>query len=273
MMEAREMPIEVEGGPLRSFSQEDFYELDQVVMGITFRVHNEFGRFFDELVYKREIEARCLQAGIPTERELRIWVRHGSFEKVFRADLVFSRGVIFEVKTVESLCAAHEAQALNYLMLTGVHHGKLVNLRPERVRWRFVSTQLTPMSRRRITIEDSVWRLVNSRSRILKHRLAELLHDWGAFLECNLYREALNHSSDGEAVVVRRIPVLAGGRMIGEQAVHMVDDDTAFALTSITKPTEGMRLHLERFLAHTPLRHVQRVNLNRHRIEFVTLSQ
>ncbi|MCY2994423.1 MAG: hypothetical protein NTY19_42130 [Planctomycetota bacterium] len=43
-------------------------------MGITFQIHNQFGRLLDELLYKREIAARCAATGIPCERELWIWV-------------------------------------------------------------------------------------------------------------------------------------------------------------------------------------------------------
>jgi GxxExxY protein len=267
------MPIETEGGPLRVFSQDEFYELDHAVMGITFKIHNQFGRLLDELLYKREIAARCAQAGVPTERELRVWVKHGSFTKEYAIDLVFSHGVIYEAKAVEWLAPAHEAQTLNYVLLTGTHHAKLINLRPERVQWRFVSTRLTPEARKRVTIDGAAWREVNLGSRQLKQTMLELLDDWGAFLECNLYRDALTHFLGGEAAVVRRIPVYSDERVIGEQEVHLVCDDTAFAVSAVTESTDGMRTHLGRFLVHTPLQHLQWINLNHHRIEFVTLSK
>lgn len=267
------MPIEVEGGPLRVYSQEDFHELDRAVMGIAFDIHNEFGRFLDELLYKRELAVRCLEAGLPTERELRVWARHGSFEKEYKIDLVYSHGVINEAKTVESLAPAHEAQTLNYLLLTGTHHAKLLNFRPERVQWRFVSTHLTPDARRRVSIDDGNWRPVNPRSQSLKEALIDLVSDWGAFLECNLYREALTHVLGGEAAVVHRIPVFSHDRKLGEQEVHLVTEDTAFAVTAVTDSRDGMRTHLGRFLAHTSLRHLQWINFNHHQIEFVTLSK
>ena len=34
----------------------------------------------------------------------------------------------------------------------------------------------------------------------------------------------------------------------------------------------GMREHLRRLLGHTGLRHIHWINLNRHRVKFVTLS-
>ncbi len=267
------MPIEVQGGPLRLFSQDDFHELDHAVMGITFQIHNQFGRFLDELLYKREIAARCTESDIPTEREVRIRVTHGTFTKEYSIDLVFSHGVVYEAKAVEWLAPAHEAQTLNYVLLTGTHHAKLINLRPERVQWRFVSTRLTPELRKRITIDDSAWRDVDARSRRLKDTMIELLSDWGAFLECNLYRDALTHFLGGPAVVIRRIPVYSDERLIGEQEVHLVSEDVAFAVSAVTESTDGMRIHLGRFMTHTRLKHLQWINLNHHRIEFITLSE
>jgi len=267
------MPVEIEHGPLRAFSQDEFHELDHKVMGIVFGIHNEFGRFLEELLYKREIEARCLDAGIPTERELRVWVRFGSFSKEYRIDLVFSHGVIFEAKTAENLTLAHEAQTLNYLMLTDTHHGKLVNFRPERVQWQFISTQLTSQVRRHVTIDDCRWRSVNERSELLKNTMVDLVHDWGAFLECQLYRGALTHFLGGEESIVRPVPVFSDTRKIGEQEVHLVTDDIAFAVTAVTESAAGMRSHLSRFLTHTRLLHLHWINLNHHRIEFETLSR
>ncbi len=55
--------------------------------------------------------------------------------------------------------------------------------------------------------------------------------------------------------------------------MHLVFDDTAFAVSAVTKSTDGMRTHLGRFLAHTPLQHLQWINLNHHRIEFITFSK
>ena len=233
------MPIEIQNGPLRVFSQDEFHELDHAVMGVSFQIHNQFGRFLDELLYKREIAVRCAGSGISTERELRIWVTHGSFTKEYAIDLVFSHGIIYEAKAVECLAPAHEAQTLNYLLLTGTHHAKLINFRTERVQWRFVSTRLTPEMRRQITIDDSAWRDVNTASRRLKDTMLELLRDWGAFLERGLYRDALTHFFGGETAVVRRIPVYSDERVIGEQEVHLISEDTAFAVTPSPNQPRG----------------------------------
>lgn len=267
------MPIEVEHGPLRVLTQDEFHEVDRAVMRIVFDVHNEFGRFLDELLYKREIETRTRRIGIPTDRERRVWVRHGLIEKEYRIDFVFANGAIFEAKTVESLAPAHFIQTLNYLLLTGTHHGKLINLRSQRVQWEFVSTQLTHERRHQFSIDDTQWRPVNPRSQQLKDTLISLANDWGVFLESRLYREALTDVLGGEAMVMRRIPIFSNDAHLGEQEVRLATDDTAFAITATTESESFMRAHLDRFLTHTRLSHIQWINFNHHAIEFVTLSK
>jgi hypothetical protein len=87
-----------------------------------------------------------------------------------------------------------------------------------------------------------------------------------------LYRDALTHFLGGQEKVVRRISVYSGERLIGDQEVYLLSEDTAFAVSAVTESTEGMRIHLGRFLTHTRLQHLQWINLNHDRIEFVTLS-
>jgi GxxExxY protein len=265
------MPIEVSTA-IEACDQEAFHAVDRQLMGVVFEVHNEFGRLFDEDLYKREIATRCITLGLqPAEREVRIRVRHESFIKDYFMDVLFCHSFMLEAKTAERLVAVHRSQALNYLLLTGLKHGRLVNLRTERVQHEFVSTTLTPEERRRLRVADSCWVETNAESRQLKARTMELLTDWGAFLDVNLYREALVHFLGGPSVVCRAVEVFSGSRQVGTQNLNLLNEDTGFALT--TKPTDtgAMRDHLTRLLHHTRLKAIQWINLNRHAVEFTTM--
>ncbi len=44
------MPVET-SSPITAFDQESFYAVDEVVTGVAFDVHNEFGRYLDERLY------------------------------------------------------------------------------------------------------------------------------------------------------------------------------------------------------------------------------
>lgn len=186
-------------------------------------------------------------------------------------DLLFASGLLVEAKTVESLTKAHLAQTLHYLMLTGMSHGLLVNLRPERVEHQFVSTTLDLAERRRFTIHEADWRPINEPSRWLRETVARLLADWGAFLQVALYREAIIHFLGGPEVALRKIPIWDGDQSLGFDEVCLLGDDTALAFTALTDGQQRMRDHLQRFLGHTRLACLQWINLNHHDIEFTTL--
>jgi hypothetical protein len=87
------MPIET-NTKLEIFDQERFQELDRKLMAMIFDVHNQFGRFFDETLYKAEIAARWMDSGLGTaEREVRITASHGTFRKDYLMDLFFNHTV------------------------------------------------------------------------------------------------------------------------------------------------------------------------------------
>ncbi len=57
------------------FSQPEFHTLSAKLLRIIFDVHNEFGRFLDESLYKNEIAARWVESGYGiAEREVQITV-------------------------------------------------------------------------------------------------------------------------------------------------------------------------------------------------------
>jgi len=179
---------------------------------------------------------------------------------------------MLEVKAKENIAPAHRAQSLNYLLLAGMQHGTLVNLRASRVQHEYVSTRLTPELRRQFAVADARWREVNRESGWLKQKMIALLQDWGAFLEVPLYRDALTFFLGGEPVVRRPVELFSNSRSLGSQPMHLLTPDTAFTISAVTEAPEHFEAHLTRFFQHTRLHHLQWVNLNHHHIEFTTLS-
>ena len=155
-------------------------------------------------------------------------------------DLLMCHGLMIEAKTAEKLNKAHHAQALHYLMLAGMHHGLLVNLRPGKVEQQFVSTTLDLPERRRVTIHESDWRPSNDASHTLRELFHELIEDWGAFLQTPLYREAIVHFFGGKEVALRRIPVCDGDVQLGTHEVCVLSKDTAFTLTALKNGKDEM---------------------------------
>jgi GxxExxY protein len=266
------MPIEV-GTNIRPCNQEEFHELDRQVMGIIFEVHNEFGPLMDEEVYKSEIAARCLGMGLaPAEREVRIRVTHDGFSKDYLMDLLVCGSYMLEGKAADCLVDTHRAQALNYLLLLGLQHGRLVNFRTQRVEHEFVSTTLTHSERRRLNIVDGEWADSSGASQLVRTKTVQLLEDWGAFLDVNLYRDALVYFLGGWEALSRSVAVQNGSRCAGTQRLNLLDEHTGLAVTSKRSAVGAMRDNLQRLLRHTPLKYLQWVNFNGHRVEFTTLS-
>lgn len=267
------MTIKVDS-EIRVFSEDEFHVLAEKIIGITFDVHNDFGRLMNEDVYKNAIRGRCEASGIiPARREVEVEVCHQDFRKKYYMDLLFAYGLMVEAKTVERLSKSHHAQTLHYLLLTGMHHGLLVNLRPGKVERQFVSTSLDLLERRRYVVRDSDWKPLNEASKRLRKILIELLDDWGAFLQTMLYREAIIHFFGGPEIALRRITIYDGYIEVGTHEVCLLADDTAFSLTSLTDSTAAMREHLQRFLGHTRLSCLQWINMNKHEIELRTLTK
>ncbi len=266
------MPIEV-ATDIRRFEQVEFHLVDEKLMRIVFDVHNEFGRFFDEALYKKEIAARWTINGLGSaEPEVRITVSHDTFRKDYLIDLLFNHGVVLEAKAAERIAPAHRSQSLHYLFLTGLQHGRLVNLRPASVEYEFFSTKLTLEKRRQFSLVESNWLAANPESAWLREKLLALLNDWGTHLELALYRDAITHFLGGSEAVVRPVNVFSSKRFLGEQSVHLLTEDTAFAFTAINEGQSSMKEHQQRFLKHTPLRYIQWINLNHHKIELATLT-
>src|SRR5437762_12163642 len=114
--------------PLKPISQQEFAEVDYVVMKHAFASQNELGRLCDELIYQNDLAARLQAAGLELVRtEVPVTVAHGDLSKTYFLDLIVRDSAVYELKALAHFPAEHDTQLLNYLFLQGVHHGKLIN--------------------------------------------------------------------------------------------------------------------------------------------------
>lgn len=104
------------------------------VLAAAFEVHNTLGRGFLEVIYQRSLLHELHSRGIKAEAEKKISVRYKELVVgEYFADILVNDDVIVELKAVEYLNRAHEAQVLNYLKATGVKLGLLINFGGDRV--------------------------------------------------------------------------------------------------------------------------------------------
>lgn len=218
--------------PITIFDQESFHDIDRVVTGAAFDLHNEVGRYLDERLYQAEMAVRLEEQKLVPVREMKITVTLDDFTRVYYVDVLVSGGVIVEIKTAETLTAAHRAQALHYLYLCGLHHATLLNFRPARVQHEFVSTHLTPALRRQVLWDLSAWKPLSPGCTGLYDTLQRALADWGSCLETTLYRDVIPHFLGGEANVIREVDIASTHGTMGTQKIHTLAPDVGFSLTA-----------------------------------------
>ncbi|MBM4036723.1 MAG: GxxExxY protein [Planctomycetes bacterium] len=216
------MPIEGPEG-IRTISQEEFYEIDYGVMRLIFDIHKELGRLWDEKIYKKELAFRCHRAGHKDVRlEVPIKVSFREFARTYHMDILLDGAAMYELKTASTLTRDHRKQAIQYLLLAGLNHGRLINMRPPAVQYTFVSTRLTSEQRRRYSVEDAAWLDTDSDGEWLKKTMLDLLADWGAFLPAELYQQAIVCLRGGEEVVSQHIEIVEGTRVIATQPAQLL---------------------------------------------------
>ena len=262
------MPVSVNADLVR-LSQEEFSSVAYRVMSEVFSIHSQYGRLFDEAVYEKALAERFEDA----QSEVCIEVSFRDFQKLYYMDLVVGAGAVFELKTVDMLHARHASQLLNYLLLTGLQHGKLINFRSRSVEHKFVNTTHTYADRIQFDVVDTDWHETDGFRLNQKNLVCEMVRDWGTGLERALYEEALLHFCGGPELASKSIGVLSKHRLIAEQSSVLCSHDVALKVTTIERNLADYRQELMRFLQRTNLDAMQWVNISRSRLTFETLQQ
>ncbi len=257
------MPISIES-ELVQLSQQEFSRIAYDVMAEVFSTHKTLGRLFDEKVYKNALTEKLgtAQSEVPTHVSFR------DFKKTYFMDLLIAKGAVFELKTANALNARHRSQLLNYLLLAEVQHGKLVNLRTERVEHEFINTSLTPADRIRFNTDASEWNETEGFGQRKQALIADMLKDWGSGLDIALYREAIYHfcgTKEG------RIAVRLNKKNISNQTMELGDSKTAIVVTTFETISEQYHKNLRKFKNSTTLNAIQWINISPNELTFKTI--
>lgn len=108
---------------------EDINQLTEKVIGLAIKVHRTLGPGFLESVYQAALAYELNQANIKFEREKILPVKYADIiiEIGFRCDFFIEDQLIVECKAVSELSKIDEAQLLNYLKVTNLQVGLLIN--------------------------------------------------------------------------------------------------------------------------------------------------
>jgi len=112
-------------------------ELSCKLVGMAFTVHNILGPGLLEHAYKEALCVELKLSGIPYDRE-RVFPLEYKGENIgtYFADIVVDDKIILEIKSAQMLHASMEAQIINYLKVSGIEVGYLINFKNGNVEWR-----------------------------------------------------------------------------------------------------------------------------------------
>ena len=104
-------------------------DLTERVIGLAINVHRKLGAGFLESVYQAALAYEFEQARIPFEREKALPVQYEEIklDVGFRCDFLVDGKVIVECKAVNQMTEIDHAQILNYLRITNLQVGLLIN--------------------------------------------------------------------------------------------------------------------------------------------------
>ena len=99
------------------------------IIGAAMEVHRQLGHGFLEAVYQEALALEMTARKIPFKREVSLPVEYKGQRLVcsYRADFVCYESIIVEMKAINQLTGADEAQLINELKATGLHRGLLLN--------------------------------------------------------------------------------------------------------------------------------------------------
>ncbi len=105
-------------------------EISYQIRNAIFKVYNELGVGLMESVYEAALIYQLKKDGLKIKAQVPVPVRYDGviLEDVgFRLDILVENKVIIELKSVEDLAKIHHKQIINYLKLTKLKLGILVN--------------------------------------------------------------------------------------------------------------------------------------------------
>jgi len=105
-----------------------YKELSEQIIGCAYRVYNVMGFGFLESVYEKCMIIELLELGLKVEAQKHLTVFYdGKIVGQFVADIVVEDLIIIELKSVRQIVQIYEVQLVNYLTVTGLDVGLILN--------------------------------------------------------------------------------------------------------------------------------------------------
>lgn len=97
------------------------------------------------------------------------------------------------------------------------------------------------------------------------------MNDWGAFLDIDLYKEAILHFLPQQSI--QPVEIRINDRIIGRQNICLLQPNTGLHISSIKEGVGTYKNHIRRLFNHTRLEGIQWINFNQSVIKMVSLKK
>ena len=110
-------------------------ERQKSITGIAMKVYNKYHGGLLESAYECAIKFLLEQDGhkVEEQKELPMYWENVKLDKTYRMDLVIDDDIIVELKAIKYVTEEHRRQLRNYMNLTHIQWGILINFSPNRV--------------------------------------------------------------------------------------------------------------------------------------------
>ena len=116
-----------------------YKDLSYQIIGLAMKVHRDLGSGFLEKVYENALMVLFEKNKIKADQQKHLEVIYcGKNVGDYIADIVVDDSILLELKTVENITDVHIAQTINYLKITGVKLGILLNFKNDKLEYKRV---------------------------------------------------------------------------------------------------------------------------------------
>jgi len=120
------------------------------LIGAAFEVYNQLGYGLAEEIYQESLQIELTLRNIPyqAKQKIKTYYKEQQLETQYIPDLFVFEGIVVELKAVSCLCPEHEAQLFNYMRITRMSVGYLINFGHKgELEWkRFILSDLHPIT-------------------------------------------------------------------------------------------------------------------------------
>ena len=111
-------------------------EIGTIAVDIAYTIHKILGPGLLESVYESAFAYELTERNIPFSRQMEIPVQYKNtiLDKSFRADIIIDNKVIIELKSIETIEKIHHKTILNYMKITEIKLGFLINFNVEYIK-------------------------------------------------------------------------------------------------------------------------------------------